>query len=239
MLLLATPRVHRTRHIALYRTIVQSAAAVAPLLGGLVVERFEFAPIFVASGIGRLISVLLLLRFVREPRARPASGTKLKRGQTMEIGYLADHPAFIPTLVRWHHAQWSYLRPGDTIERRTARLKGRLGKNQIPTTFVAYDTTEDGREIVVGSASLLLQDLDTRPDLSPWLASVYVDEEYRRQGIGSALVERAAQEAAALKVKTLYLFTPDRQRFYERLGWYEIERCAFGGSMQVVMARDL
>jgi MFS family permease len=72
MLLLVTPRVHRTRHIALYRTIVQSAAALAPLLGGLVVERFGFAPVFVISGLGRLISAILLLRFVREPQATPA-----------------------------------------------------------------------------------------------------------------------------------------------------------------------
>jgi DHA1 family multidrug resistance protein-like MFS transporter len=71
MLLLVTPRVHRTRHIALYRTIVQSAAAVAPLLGGLIVDRFGFAPVFVISGIGRLLSMLLLLRFVREPQAAP------------------------------------------------------------------------------------------------------------------------------------------------------------------------
>jgi MFS family permease len=75
MLLLITPRSHRTRYIALYRTIVQSAAAVAPLLGGLAVERFGFATVFVISGLGRLISGLLLQRFVREPRATPAPAT--------------------------------------------------------------------------------------------------------------------------------------------------------------------
>jgi GNAT superfamily N-acetyltransferase len=154
----------------------------------------------------------------------------------MEIGYLADHPAFVPTLVRWHHAQWSYLRPGDTIERRTARLKTHLGKRQIPTTFVAYEKTDDGTEVAIGSASLVAQDLDTRPELSPWLASVYVAEPHRRQGIGSTLVRRAVQEAAALGVKTLYLFTPDREQFYARLGWSVVERCPFGGSIQAVMA---
>lgn len=157
----------------------------------------------------------------------------------MEIGYLADHTAFIPTLVRWHHAQWSYLRPGDTIEGRMARMQERLGRDQIPTTFVAYTTTEDDTEIVVGSASLLEQDLDTRPDLSPWLASVYVAQEHRRQGIGSALVRHATEKAAALGVETLYLFTPDKERFYERLGWSVIERCEFGGSLQAVMAIHL
>jgi MFS family permease len=68
MLLAVTPQVHRTRHIALYRTITQSAVALAPLLGGLIVDRFGFLPVFVLSGAGRLTSVLLLLRFVSEPK---------------------------------------------------------------------------------------------------------------------------------------------------------------------------
>jgi N-acetylglutamate synthase-like GNAT family acetyltransferase len=157
----------------------------------------------------------------------------------MQIAYLADHPAFIPTLAQWHHAQWSYLSPGATLERRTAHLQGQLGKKQIPTTFVAYKTTKAGTEIVVGSASLIAQDMDTRPELSPWLASVYVAAEHRRQGIGSALVRRVVEEAAALKVKRLYLFTPDRESFYARLGWSAIERCTYRGYPQVVMALDL
>ena len=157
----------------------------------------------------------------------------------MQIGYLADHQAFIPKLVCWHHAQWSYLRPGDTKEKRTARLRTRLSKTQIPTTFVAYTTDADGAEIVLGSSSLLVQDLDTRPELSPWLASVYVDENYRGQGIGSALVRHAAQKAAEFGVEKLYLFTPDREQFYARLGWTVIERTPFGGKMQVVMALRL
>jgi N-acetylglutamate synthase-like GNAT family acetyltransferase len=157
----------------------------------------------------------------------------------MEIGYLADHQAFIPTLVHWHHTQWSYLRPADTKEERAERLKTRLSKTQIPTTFVAYTTDEDGTEVVLGSCSLVVQDLDTRPELSPWLASVYVGQKHRRQGIGSALVRHAAKKAAEWGVETLYLFTPDRERFYARLGWTIVERTPFGGKMQVVMALNL
>ena len=70
MLLSVTPQVHRTRHIALYRTITQVSVAVAPLLGGLIVDRFGFLPVFALSGTGRLTSMLLLMRFVREPRKR-------------------------------------------------------------------------------------------------------------------------------------------------------------------------
>ena len=157
----------------------------------------------------------------------------------MHIGYLADHPAFIPTLARWHYHQWNYLSPGDSIERRVEGLHKHLGKTQIPTTFVAYNPAEGGTETVIGSASLIAADMDTRPELSPWLASVYVDEQRRRQGIGSALVRRVAEEATALGAETLYLFTPDQERFYAGLGWVVVERCTYRGYPQVVMALSL
>jgi MFS family permease len=72
MLLAITPREHKTRQVALYRTIVQSVAALAPLLGGLTVDWVGFLPVFAISGIGRLVSVLLLLHFVREPHPETA-----------------------------------------------------------------------------------------------------------------------------------------------------------------------
>lgn len=69
MLLAVTPDRRRTHQIALYKTIVQSAAAIAPLLGGVLVDRFGFLLVFVLSGIGRLLSTVLLLRFVHDPVA--------------------------------------------------------------------------------------------------------------------------------------------------------------------------
>jgi N-acetylglutamate synthase-like GNAT family acetyltransferase len=157
----------------------------------------------------------------------------------VQIAYLVDHPSFIATLARWHYAQWNYLSPGDSVERRIAGLRKHSGRRQIPTTFVAYNTTEAGDEVVVGSASLIAQDMDTRPELSPWLASVYVAVEHRRQGIGSALVHRVVEEAAALSVERLYLFTPDQERFYAGLGWITVERVTYRGYPQVVMTLRL
>lgn len=151
--------------------------------------------------------------------------------QTVHIAYLADHPAFIPTLARWHHAQWSYLDVGVSVEQRAVRLQAHLGRRQIPTTFVVLR-----RDTLLGSASLIAHDMDTRMDLSPWLASVYVAPEHRGQGMGTALVRRVVEEAKALGVETLYLFTPDKEGFYARLGWSVLERASYRGTQVVVMA---
>jgi predicted MFS family arabinose efflux permease len=70
MTLVTTPKGRRTHQIAVYKTVVQVANALAPLLGGLAVGWIGFLPVFALSGAGRMISTLLLLAFVREPEPR-------------------------------------------------------------------------------------------------------------------------------------------------------------------------
>ena len=150
------------------------------------------------------------------------------------IDYLARHANWIPTLARWHENEWSALNPNSTIDARIERLKTHLGCLQIPTTFVAA-----GGENVLGSASLIDSDMESHTELSPWLASVYVAPEYRRHGIGTALVERVVEEAFALGVTTLYLFTPDQERFYARRGWETIERTEYRRHQVSIMALNV
>jgi N-acetylglutamate synthase-like GNAT family acetyltransferase len=64
--------------------------------------------------------------------------------------------------------------------------------------------------------------MDIHQELTPWLASVYVERSSRRKGIGSMLVQHVMQTAKAADISHLYLFTPDQQRFYKRLGWNEL-----------------
>jgi N-acetylglutamate synthase-like GNAT family acetyltransferase len=77
--------------------------------------------------------------------------------------------------------------------------------------------------------------MDTRPDLSPWLAAVYVAPAYRKQGIGSALVKAVESTAQQIQIARLYLFTPDQEHFYARLGWSVLERVEYRYQTVVVM----
>src|SRR5947207_13170445 len=107
-------------------------------------------------------------------------------GTPAQIGYLADHPEFIPTLAQWHHREWAYLRPGDSLEARTARLRGSCGHRQIPTVIVSFTGGT-----LLGSAMLGAFDMATRMELSPWLAGVFVAPDHRPHGISAAPVLRA------------------------------------------------
>ncbi len=52
---------------------------------------------------------------------------------------------------------------------------------------------------LLGSAMLVAQDMDTRTDLTPWLASVFVAPEHRRQGIATKLIAQVVDAAKALR----------------------------------------
>ena len=152
----------------------------------------------------------------------------------MQIEYLADHKEFVPLLAQWHHKEWSSLRPEATIEAREDRLLAACGRRQIPTCFIAIEGGE-----LIGSSMLVANDMDNRPELSPWLASVFVRPDRRASGFGSALVRRVVEEAEVLQTGRLYLYTPNKVAFYRRLGWTVHERTEYRGTAVTIMARDI
>jgi GNAT superfamily N-acetyltransferase len=152
----------------------------------------------------------------------------------MQVKHLAEHPDAIPTLAKWVYDQWGHWMPPEATQKTLAReFKRRAVPGQIPETFVAVRDSQP-----LGTASLVAHDLAERMDLSPWLAAVYVAPEARNRGIGSALVRAVMDEALALGVEELYLFTPDKMNFYSRLGWKVLERRQHRGRDITVMVYE-
>jgi GNAT superfamily N-acetyltransferase len=149
----------------------------------------------------------------------------------MKIEYLADRQEFLPALAQWQHQEWGVLRPGEGVEGRAARLRGWCGRGQIPLTVVAVTGAE-----LLGSASLIEHDMDDRPELSPWLAGVFVAPSHRKQGIGAALVRRIMDEALTLRIPQLYLYTVNSTSFYAGLGWRWMEQTSYRGKNVTIMS---
>jgi GNAT superfamily N-acetyltransferase len=150
----------------------------------------------------------------------------------VHLDYLANHEELIPQLARLHFAEWSYLRPTETPDERTVRLRNCCGLRAIPTAIVAVSAGQ-----LRGSALLIRHDMDIRLDLTPWLAGVYVASSERRQGVGSALVQRIESEAALLGVTQLHLYTSRASSFYEHLGWQSLEQCTYLGEQVTIMRK--
>lgn len=148
----------------------------------------------------------------------------------MKIINLRAAPEHIPTIAHWHQAQWGYLNPAGSVEQRIEKMQRYLTGVAIPSMYICV---EDDK--VLGTAALVESDMDSHPELSPWLASVYVHADYRNRGIGARLVNKVVAVAKALGYSPLYLFTPDQTRFYQGLGWQFIALESYRGGEATLM----
>ena len=152
----------------------------------------------------------------------------------MQIINLNQTPGSIQQLAHWHHDEWGDYNPGLTFDQRIQRMQPHLSDDAVPSTYVAMDD-----DVVLGSADIVQSDMTTHQDLSPWIASVYVDQSQRRRGIGSQLVEYVMQQAKDAGFSRLYLFTPDQAAFYQHLGWQEFAKEFYCGHEVTIMSVDL
>jgi GNAT superfamily N-acetyltransferase len=152
----------------------------------------------------------------------------------MLITYLADYPQYLSVVAGWIFDEWGWEMPRSTMGSIQAEFSVHLNCDRIPLTMLALVETQP-----VGTASISLHDMDTRMDLTPWLAAVYVLPEFRGQGIGSQLVRVIEEVATRLQLERLYLFTPDREAFYARLGWSVLETIEYRHHSNVIMTKSL
>lgn len=152
----------------------------------------------------------------------------------MQIVPLADRKEHILELAQLHHEEWKHLSPSLTLDQRVEVIANAAGREGIPSIFIATSGN-----LLLGSAALVLRDMKTRPELSPWLAAVYVKEEFRGRGIATALISRCETEAVRAGASTWYLFTEFASKLYSKLGWVSMESCDYGGVMVHVMYKDI
>ncbi|AQT60065.1 GNAT family N-acetyltransferase [Cellvibrio sp. PSBB023] len=152
----------------------------------------------------------------------------------MEIVPLADKKEFIAELAELHHAEWKHLNPSLTLDGRAEAIANAAGREGIPSIFIAISGNQ-----LVGSAALVKNDMDSKPDLSPWLAAVYVKEGFRHQGIATELIIRCEDEAVRSNISTWYLYTEFASKLYEKLGWRHMERCEYKGVTVDVMCKQV
>lgn len=152
----------------------------------------------------------------------------------MDIEYLADHRDVIPTLAHWFYEEWAYLHPDRTLDDVERLITERANKTQIPIALVAFDGNE-----LLGTVCLKMHDMETRLDLTPWLAGLYVARPWRRRGVGTALVKAIEKKASELTVQKLYLYTPESEGFYAHLGWQLKEKTVYYGCPVTIMEKEI
>ena len=91
----------------------------------------------------------------------------------MEIRLLKDYPDSVPLVAQWYCAEWKaiYEASGMSFENVKKTVEERANTDKIPLAVVGLDA---GR--VIGTGCIKAHDMETRMDLTPWLAGIYVEQ---------------------------------------------------------------
>lgn len=151
-----------------------------------------------------------------------------------EIARIAERPDLVPIVAEWLWREW-WRDAGETLEATCRAVATSVSQSGPPQTFVLLD---DGEPI--GTASLVAHDLDERPDLTPWLAGVYVVPRARARGHVVHLIQAVEQACRSADIGTLWLYTAGADRLYARAGWCAVNVIQRPGRRPVtLMRRDL
>lgn len=135
----------------------------------------------------------------------------------VKIVNLYHHKKYIGQVADWIYSE--FMREKIelcTLEDIISILKNRE-EYEIPMTYIALSGAE-----CMGTISLFKNDLKMQKELTPWLAALYVDEEYRKNGYAKLLIDKIYQETKRLKLNKLYLRTETAGNYYLKHGWSEL-----------------
>ena len=138
---------------------------------------------------------------------------------------LTDRPDLKDRLADWFHRKWSI--PKEAYLESMEECLG--GKEPVPLWYAVLD----GEKVIAGTG-IIKNDFHDRKDLAPNLCALYVEPEYRCQGIAGRLLDYACKDMKSRGISVLYLIT-DHTSFYERYGWEYL--CMVQGDGEAEMVR--
>lgn len=152
----------------------------------------------------------------------------------MRIERLSSHQ-YVKAVAALLNHEWGELAPWASLPEIEKRLVKQFDAPGVPFTLVALGD----RDALLGTASVKLFELPEHRDKMHWLGEVCVTTTLRGQGVGSALIRACIAESRRLRLPTLYLYTPDQQALYARLGWKEFQSTFVNGENVSIMCLTL
>ena len=103
----------------------------------------------------------------------------------MEILKLREHSELASEAAEWFHSKWDI-----TVEEYAGSIQECLtGKSIVPQWYVAVENQQ-----IIGGIGVIENDFHNRKDLTPNVCAVYVEENYRCQGIAGKLLEYVCED---------------------------------------------
>lgn len=145
---------------------------------------------------------------------------------------LARYPDLVPELALLLNKEWGHLEPWSDLKRMENILRSRC-RSAAPMTLVALESGH-----LAGSASIKLRELPHHHDKEYWVGDVIVADGQRGKGIGKLLVQASVRHARDSGIACLYLYTPEHELYYRKLGWITVGRDPANGEDNAIMKYD-
>lgn len=134
----------------------------------------------------------------------------------MNIYHLQEKKEYTKEYFECCVKEWGTNYSEEKIQKKVSMyLSGQ--NNKIISVLILLDN-----DILIGFISLFKEDGEEKQDLSPWYATMYVKEQYRKKGYSKLLNNAILEEAKKLKYKRVYLKT-DLTNYYEKFGAHYLE----------------
>jgi len=145
----------------------------------------------------------------------------------IELLKIREHNEMAAQAAEWYHDKWGI--PLSAYQESIAECLKNTGA--VPQWYLAIDNVSNS---IAGGLGVIENDFHDRKDLTPNVCAVYVEKQYRCQGIAGKLLQYVCDDMKAFGISTLYLVT-DHNSFYERYGWEFL--CMVQGDGEPDMAR--
>ena len=153
----------------------------------------------------------------------------------MQIRQLMDDPDYLAQISGLLFNEWSCLPLWADEEKIRTRLIERNSSDNRQITLVAIDA----ENTVIAAASLIRYELSDDSQRIHWLGEVITKPSHRGQGIGTLLVKALINYTSEQNMTELWLYTPDMQPLYRKLGWEDKETRIVNGESVSVMVLNL
>lgn len=126
---------------------------------------------------------------------------------------ISQRPELIEKFAKWESEQWGIPQEA-YLESMNESIQN---INSMPRWYVLLNKADE----IVGGAGVIENDYHERKDLSPNICALYIEEEYRGEGLAKYLLNSIRKDLYILGYSKVYLIT-DHTAFYEKCGWHYI-----------------
>ncbi|MDT2837139.1 GNAT family N-acetyltransferase [Enterococcus durans] len=123
---------------------------------------------------------------------------------------LRERPEWKKQAAEWFSSKWHlpYSVYEESIDEAISKVQ------PVPQWYIVLNEDEE----IIAGAGIIDNDFHDRPDLTPNLCALFVEKEYRNQGIAQEILILARKDMKNMGIERLYLVT-DHTDFYERYDW--------------------